>query len=455
MLILLFVCLCWCGQGKMSAEVAQLQTNVDFSEIKKESCIKGGEIELWKVHHKGQIFACKFFSHECDSYECDSIALQRELQVLAKIINDDNVVSLRGIVFQKVVIDGNDVSSAAIPKEADAVALQSSKPIVQLKMHDENKATATSKPIGLLLDWMPTSLGEELLKQHGKENSIAFSLCLQILLSTARGCLAFHKAGVVHRDIHPDNIKLGTSLCGVQNVDVKLALSHQTTTTLVKSNNFLAPEQLALTVHPAYTKQTQAIDVYGFAGVICVCLTNCQPWATFPAAVIIANVTKGISPLVYQTDQLKRLVKWDDAFASYDAHEMINTDTKSKSVETTALTAKYDLVHFMDQCFSLDPNTRPSMTQVVQLCQELIARTTQSADEPITQLSSRRLRFGQMLDRLQKQRETHEGDEQQAIVAYKRQSAISQRQSATCKPSGAISEPKLQNKNKTQNCICF
>jgi beta-lactam-binding protein with PASTA domain len=124
----------------------------------------------------------------------------------------------------------------------------------------------------LVMEYVPGRTLRELLRERG---GLAPREALDIIDGVLTGLSAAHQAGIVHRDVKPENVLLGEG--GVVKVaDFGLAraasgISHTRTGMLIGTAAYLAPEQVARSVSDART------DVYAAGVMLFEMLTGTQP----------------------------------------------------------------------------------------------------------------------------------------------------------------------------------
>jgi eukaryotic-like serine/threonine-protein kinase len=124
----------------------------------------------------------------------------------------------------------------------------------------------------LVMEYVPGRTLRELLRERG---GLGPREALDIIDGVLTGLSAAHQAGIVHRDVKPENVLLGEG--GVVKVaDFGLAraasgISHTRTGMLIGTAAYLAPEQVARSVSDART------DVYAAGVMLFEMLTGTQP----------------------------------------------------------------------------------------------------------------------------------------------------------------------------------
>jgi beta-lactam-binding protein with PASTA domain len=124
----------------------------------------------------------------------------------------------------------------------------------------------------LVMEYVPGRTLRELLRERG---GLGPREALDIVDGVLTGLSAAHQAGIVHRDVKPENVLLGEG--GVVKVaDFGLAraasgISHTRTGMLIGTAAYLAPEQVARSISDART------DVYAAGVMLFEMLTGTQP----------------------------------------------------------------------------------------------------------------------------------------------------------------------------------
>jgi serine/threonine-protein kinase len=120
---------------------------------------------------------------------------------------------------------------------------------------------------------------------------------LRVIVQAARGLAAAHEAGLVHRDVNPNNI-LVEQKDGLRAVLSDFGTAHQfgntmtATGTIIGTPEFMSPEQVAASV-----KADARADVYGLGATLYYVLAGKPPYSGSPAAVLAAILAKDPKPL--------------------------------------------------------------------------------------------------------------------------------------------------------------
>ena len=124
---------------------------------------------------------------------------------------------------------------------------------------------------GLLYYVMPYAEGESLRARVAREGGLPISDAVRILREVADALAAAHAAGVVHRDIKPDNVLLTGRHALVADFGVAKAISESTgrntVTTLgvaLGTPAYMAPEQAAADPHVDHRADIYALGVMGY-----------------------------------------------------------------------------------------------------------------------------------------------------------------------------------------------
>jgi len=124
----------------------------------------------------------------------------------------------------------------------------------------------------LVMEYVPGRTLRELLRERG---GIGSREALDIISGVLAGLAAAHQAGIIHRDVKPENVLLGEGNV-VKVADFGLAraasgVSHTRTGMLIGTAAYLAPEQVAHSTSDART------DVYAAGVMLFEMLTGAQP----------------------------------------------------------------------------------------------------------------------------------------------------------------------------------
>src|SRR5215472_8589143 len=124
----------------------------------------------------------------------------------------------------------------------------------------------------LVMEYVPGRTLRELLRERG---GVGPREALEIISGVLTGLAAAHQAGIIHRDVKPENVLLGEGSV-VKVADFGLAraasgVSHTRTGMLIGTAAYLAPEQVAHSTSDART------DVYAAGVMLFEMLTGAQP----------------------------------------------------------------------------------------------------------------------------------------------------------------------------------
>ncbi len=162
---------------------------------------------------------------------------------------------------------------------------------------------STGDTNGLPYFTMPFVEGESLRARLGAEKTLAISECLSILRDVARALSYAHTAGVVHRDVKPDNVLLSHGTAVVTDFGIAKALSVSRrrdrdsdltqTGTSIGSPAYMAPEQIA--GDPNFDHRA---DLYAFGCMGYELLTGEPPFTgQSPQRVLAAHLTEKPRPI--------------------------------------------------------------------------------------------------------------------------------------------------------------
>jgi len=163
-----------------------------------------------------------------------------------------------------------------------------------LPMHDSGEAG------GFLYYVMPYIQGESLRDKLEREGELPIPEAVRILRDVADALAAAHAAGVVHRDIKPDNIMLSGRHALVVDFGVAKAVSdaggNQQATTVgvaLGTPHYMAPEQAVADPHVDHRADIYALGAMGYE-----LLTGRPPFAGgTPQQVLTAHVTQAPDPV--------------------------------------------------------------------------------------------------------------------------------------------------------------
>ncbi len=168
-------------------------------------------------------------------------------------------------------------SVAEVFKEAQALEALNDPRIIRLK-HTDYADAAQERPY-LVMEYFAGQNLSDYLTQHGKLSPDA---ALTLAKELAQALQAAHSAGILHRDIKPDNLLVRKTEPGwaIKLIDFGLAAKAQTVRATVAANQaqlsllgaslggtyqYAAPEQLGMRSEPVKTYS----DVYGFGKTLC------------------------------------------------------------------------------------------------------------------------------------------------------------------------------------------
>jgi len=162
---------------------------------------------------------------------------------------------------------------------------------------------ATGDTNGLPYFTMPFVEGESLRARITKQSSFTITECVSILRDVARALSYAHAAGVVHRDIKPDNVLLSHGAAVVTDFGIAKALSESRsesrsssltqTGTSLGSPAYMAPEQVA-----GDPNVDHRADLYAFGCMGYELLAGSPPFtAESPQRVFAAHLTEKPKPI--------------------------------------------------------------------------------------------------------------------------------------------------------------
>jgi serine/threonine-protein kinase len=162
---------------------------------------------------------------------------------------------------------------------------------------------ATGDTNGIPFFTMPYIEGESLRARLNKQQQIPIAECVGILRDVARALSYAHSAGVVHRDIKPDNVLLSHGAAMVTDfgiakalVDARASGAQQSLTqtgTSIGSPGYMSPEQVA-----GDPNVDHRADLYAFGCLGYELLTGHPPFiAGTPQKVLAAHITERPKPV--------------------------------------------------------------------------------------------------------------------------------------------------------------
>ena len=144
----------------------------------------------------------------------------------------------------------------------------------------------------IAMEYVPGQTLREVLREHG---ALSVRGALDIIEGVLAGLAAAHRAGIIHRDVKPENVLLGPD--GVVKVaDFGLAraaaaVARTTTGMIIGTAAYLAPEQVSASTSDART------DVYAAGVMLFEMLTGVQPHkGETPLAVAYKHVNDVVPP---------------------------------------------------------------------------------------------------------------------------------------------------------------
>lgn len=216
---------------------------------------------------------------------------------------------------------------------------------------------ATGDTNGLPYFTMPFVEGESLRSKLKAGNTFQVSECVSILRDVARALSYAHAAGVVHRDIKPDNVLLSHGAAMVTDFGIAKALTAAraedadiTLTqagTSIGSPGYMSPEQVAGDPNVDYRA-----DIYAFGCLGYELLTGQPPFtAATPQRVLAAHISETPKPIASQRSGIPR-----------------------------------ELALLIMRCLEKDPEKRPSSANEMVA---MLGDTTTSGSNTVTQPGSR------------------------------------------------------------------
>ncbi len=152
--------------------------------------------------------------------------------------------------------------------------------------------------------------GNDLRQRLERDRVLAPQLALAIVADVAEGLAAAHAAGVIHRDVKPENILLdpGGGMLRARLTDFGIARlldspRRTRSTRIVGTPDYLAPEVIE------GCQPTAAVDVYALGTVLFELLTGWTPFGgAHPGAVLRRHVTEPVPPIPGLPEPLAQLV---------------------------------------------------------------------------------------------------------------------------------------------------
>jgi eukaryotic-like serine/threonine-protein kinase len=221
-----------------------------------------------------------------DRYQVDSRLARGGMATvyLGRDTRLDRVVALK-IAHQELARDAEFVRRFIT--EARAVARLSSPNVVAV--FDQG---APGDVLYIAMEYVPGPTLREVLRARG---SLSVQESLDVIEGVLGGLAAAHRAGIIHRDVKPENVLLGTD--GVVKVaDFGLAraaaaATHTKTGMIIGTAAYLAPEQVSASTSDART------DVYAAGVMLFEMLTGVQPHTgDSPLAVAYKHVNDVVPP---------------------------------------------------------------------------------------------------------------------------------------------------------------
>ncbi len=295
--------------------------------------------------------------------EWDAKAFGEELQVLAAVVHP-HVVRFIGVwprPDQLVVA----VTGAAYAVVTEYVASGTLKQRVLSPMSAMSAKSVSSSGAG---------------KGGGGGFRLLAVTCVDVLWQLAGAVAHLHGAGVVHRDLKPDNVLL-TDTCEVKLCDFGLSrfglgtsslqLNQQSTVQLDATQAFgtaqyAAPEQFTASATQSATLSS-AVDLYAFGGVMYFLLTAQAPWSQ-ELEQAEAEAQKQQPPPSSAVGDSKAVQKQSALIAQW----VVAGRRPALSAELEREHWQY--VQLMRWCWQQLPSARPSMSQVQSELQSLHAR---------------------------------------------------------------------------------
>ncbi|MGI5532314.1 serine/threonine-protein kinase [Streptomyces syringium] len=204
-------------------------------------------------------------------------------------------------------------------------------PVVDHDANGEQPWLATAYVPGLPLD--------DALETHGP---LPLPVAFQLVGCVARGLVAVHAAGVIHRDLKPGNILLGAD--GPWVIDFGIARAAEATR-LTRSGGFVGTPQFMSPEHGIGDELTPATDVFSLGLIAAVTATGRHPYGTgspLTVATQIANTAQRPPDLSGYPDGLRAV---------------------------------------LERCLAADPAERPTPGELAELCEQASGRAARAFDD--------------------------------------------------------------------------
>ncbi|MEU6866758.1 serine/threonine-protein kinase [Streptomyces sp. NPDC046876] len=202
---------------------------------------------------------------------------------------------------------------------------------------------------------------DEVLDLHGP---LPMTTVLQLVGCAAEALQAVHKAGVIHRDLKPGNVLIGSD--GPWVIDFGIARAADATR-LTRSGGFIGTPQFMSPEHAGGLPLTPATDVFSLGLIAAVCATGRHPYGEAGAITV--------------------------------ATQIANTATRPPDLSGYP----EPLRGILRDCLAADPGARPTPSALAGLCQDLSGRPLRDfagwLPGPVAQDIARREREVQALAR--------------------------------------------------------
>jgi Protein kinase domain len=186
---------------------------------------------------------------------------------MATVVLAEDMLLGRQVALKRVTAAANATDISRLRREALVGASVSHQNLVSIY----DVVTAEDGNVVIVMEYVP---GETLADALSREGRLAPAQALRILDGVAAGLDAIHEGDIVHRDVKPPNVLLGTGGT-VKLADLGIATAADRTRitsagAVVGSWRYMAPEQLE------DKPSTRAIDVYALAAVAFEMLSGCK-----------------------------------------------------------------------------------------------------------------------------------------------------------------------------------